>query len=270
MYDSFNTIEKTCNFVRKIKCQIIGQGLTKSYEIVHFGTGYNKYTIFLRSVETAELFEFCTEDNYITEWRSRTRHERDENESADFAFQAYGNFHGLGFYWLYGTDFQDNTAVDVCGKKFQIIKIVLEVADLTEDRSSLCDGDAILKRRYAIIDLHQTNSFDDAHLREIPFNEFTRNLHSTYYFVSENNTTIYQVTPMSELVVIDNGCIIEVSGKMCVEYGDVKRMFHVVTEWVDLTDEKYNVNIEFTKNIEILGDKEEIDDYCYVAVLDRE
>ena len=57
---------------------------------------------------------------------------------------------------------------------------------------------------------------------------------------------------------------------MYIEYSIIQGIFNAKINWYKVNDndhdEKYNIYAEFTKNIEILDDKEEYNNFGYIAI----
>ena len=68
VYNSFTDLVKNCKYVSENFCNIAGQGLVNTYDIIVLGTGKNIYTLRFLD-DTEERHTFKTVDNFITKLR---------------------------------------------------------------------------------------------------------------------------------------------------------------------------------------------------------
>ena len=104
---------------------VCGQGLVDTYEYIHLGTGYNKYTLVLEYGN--KQYNFYTEDDFIKVWKSMTHDEGSIDMEKSFDFEAFGNFDGKFNKNIYSCDCDDNTLFIIDDINFKLINIVLDV-----------------------------------------------------------------------------------------------------------------------------------------------
>jgi hypothetical protein len=153
-YSGFNELIDKCPYVKECQCNVSGQGLYNTYDIICLGTGKNKYQIILEK-DGIEYRYFCRDD-FIIVWRTKSSYEGD-NEIQGYEFKSYGNFNYQFNCWIYSASCDDLLVLDIHDTHFNVkgILVIIENISSKPIKGIGCDYiyvDKIMNRRYKAIE----------------------------------------------------------------------------------------------------------------------
>lgn len=156
VYNSFTDLVKNCKYVSENFCNIAGQGLVNTYDIIVLGTEKNIYTLRFLD-DTEERHTFKTVDNFITKWRVESSGEDCFVSNKDFEFIAFGLFDNKEYGYLYSVDMDDDCLFEFSIYKLHLHEIHFQLEDLSlKPIDNICNEymlyDKVLKHNKKMID----------------------------------------------------------------------------------------------------------------------
>lgn len=115
---NFHLLPKNKGLVKVNICHIVGQGLTRAYNVRLTGNGHNVY-LFDAVDQNGEEVKFKLDEKFICEWTIGYCGEDWFDECESLEFSAFGSVDGKNYSWIYGNgcnDFNhlgDLTIVDI-------------------------------------------------------------------------------------------------------------------------------------------------------------
>ena len=156
VYHGFTDLVKNCKYVSKNFCNIAGQGLVNTYDIIVLGTGKNIYTLrFLDNIGKRHIFK--TIDNFILKWRIESSPEDIFGTEKSFEFKAFGLFDNKEYGYLYSSDIDDETLFEFSIYNLHLKEIHFQLEDLSlKPIDNICNEymlyDEVLKHKNKMID----------------------------------------------------------------------------------------------------------------------
>lgn len=257
-YKDFKELE-SCPYIGEDHDQIIGQGLTKAYNITCSGTGKCRYTIVFDY--NGQEYTFQTKDKFILEWRTKYCGEEDvalaQALQDDFSFEAYGLLkktderYGKLIYIYHGNNFDeiidDYKLINCENTDCQIKKIVVELKDKYKD----------LKPPQYIKDIYKpkTNS-----LKQCTINDFIDADNDQLFYLKSSITQKYiaKVKKPNNLIIKRKEWKTVVQGQIDINiFNEYRGLMYVKIEcFID--------DGQLEDEVELIAKEEDYEEFCYI------
>ncbi len=260
---NLHNFEKNKKYIHENKCQIIGQGLCHSWDVLLSGNGYNKY-IFKVGYNGKEYNIYINECNII-DWRVRTKFEEENEEIENIDFSAHCNFNNQGYYDIYSWNCDDYNHLYINGHKLKILDIDITndhldvplITDIYDDYKRI----EHYKDKYSntTTDIHHEVNMN--HLEEISFNKFTKNftIGKRYYLHSCHGDVV--PFDLLELNIVDDcecNALATIYETECSFKTTMRMIFYPDLECTE-------ISVEFKIMSEVFGDVYwDFDDDCHI------
>lgn len=253
---NFHTYEKNKKYIYENKCQIIGQGLIASWDILVVGNGFNKYIF--KIMYNGKEYNVYIDENHIREWRIRTKFEEEKDEIDSVEFSAYCNFNNMGYYEVESWDHDDFDHIYINGENRHKLKIIdITITNEKFDAPLICDIYHDYKRidhyKDRISDISNYKCTEDnlENLEIMEYKSFVRDYISgqKYYLYSDHGDIVpFDVIQLEEVDEEECHFLANIYEKECSFKTIIKMRAYICVE------DGFPLSIEFKVISEVFGD----------------
>lgn len=129
---TFYLAPKNSKWIKKVKCEIVGQGLTNAYNILLCGNGYNQYKFELMEENDSKINSniprittIIIKEEHLLQWIIQSKSEDCHEIDDEVYIDALANKDGTEYFWLQFRQYSDFDFLLLDNKKYKIINITV-------------------------------------------------------------------------------------------------------------------------------------------------